>query len=271
MRGCPNNCEFCCATYFSGRKIRYKPIEKVIKEVDGWKTNNVGYLTSANIASNFQKAKELFKTLKPYNLKWMGDACVNVVDDNELLNMMSEAGLIYLEVGFESLSKDTLLLLNKKQNLKHEYKAVVKKLHDYDISVIGTFMFGADTDDKEVFKNTMDFVYDSDIDMPIYLLYTPFPGTPPFDRLDAAGRIITKDWSRYNGLDVVFQPKLMTKEELLQGIIEVWKDALSFKGIAQRLFSRWRGLKSEFYLAVINLFIKNKSKFLKKHYPWVDI
>ncbi|UCH88455.1 MAG: B12-binding domain-containing radical SAM protein [Thermoplasmata archaeon] len=271
MRGCPNACDFCCATYFSGNTIRYKPLDLVIQEVESWKTKKVGYLASANIASNFNKAKELFTTLKPFNRKWMGDACVNVTGDDELLKLMSDSGLAYLEVGFETLSKKSLKLINKKINLKHDYKDAIKRLHDNNISIVGTFIFGLDTDEKDVFKKTMDFVYDAEIDIPVYLVFTPFPGTKPYSKLDAEGRILTKDWSRYTGLDVVYQPKMMSREELLAGLIEIWEDALSFRGIANRLLSQWRGFKGDFYFTVINLFLRNKSKFLKKYYPWEGI
>ena len=49
-------------------------------------------------------------------------------------------------------------------------------------------------------------------------ILTPFPGTRLFQRLEAEGRILTRDWSKYNSrADVVFQPKNMSSEELLAG------------------------------------------------------
>ena len=39
------------------------------------------------------------------------------------------------------------------------------------------------------------------------LILTPYPGTPLFDRMEKDGRILTRDWSKYNQIDVVFNPK----------------------------------------------------------------
>ena len=50
-----------------------------------------------------------------------------------------------------------------------------------------------------------------------FALLTPYPGTPLFNRLEKEGRILTKDWEKYNRKNVVFQPRNMTKEEMEEG------------------------------------------------------
>ena len=71
----------------------------------------------------------------------------------------------------------------------------------------------------------------------------PFPSTPLFKRLDAEGRILTRDWSKYNGKkDVVFQPALMAPRELLMGMEWAARQFYSIPSIIERLWRSRTGL-----------------------------
>ena len=88
------------------------------------------------------------------------------------------------------------------------------------------------------FDKTADFVIQSKIDLPQFTVYTPFPGTPAFARLRAEGRLLTTDWSKYNGHEVVFQPKHMTPKELDDGVRAVWGRVYSYSAIFRRMLCR---------------------------------
>jgi len=67
-------------------------------------------------------------------------------------------------------------------------------------------------------------------------ILTPFPGTRLYERLDAQDRILTHDWSKYNGrADVVFRPKLMSPEQLLAGYEYANKRFYSWRSVCKRL------------------------------------
>jgi len=68
-----------------------------------------------------------------------------------------------------------------------------------------------------VFRETVSFIQDTEIELPHICILTPFPGTPLFDELDSKGRIIHRDWSCYDMNHVVFRPENMSQEELQQG------------------------------------------------------
>jgi hypothetical protein len=71
----------------------------------------------------------------------------------------------------------------------------------------------------------------------------PFPNTPLFRRLDAEGRILTRDWSRYNGKkDVVFQPAMMSPRELLMGMEWAARRFYSLSSIIERMARSRTGL-----------------------------
>ncbi|UCH72236.1 MAG: DUF4070 domain-containing protein, partial [Thermoplasmatales archaeon] len=112
------------------------------------------------------------------------------------------------------------------------------------MTIFGSFIFGFDTDATEIFNLTSDFIRKSNIDVPIFNILTPYPGTPIYYRFEKEGRILTKDWSKYTLNNVVFQPKNMTKEELLSGTINMHKEFYSTSVTFKRTI---KSLKLGFY------------------------
>ena len=112
------------------------------------------------------------------------------------------------------------------------------------MSVIGSFMFGFDTDTKDIFNETLKMIEELKIDIADFWILTPFLGTPLFDKLEDEDRILTKDWSKYNMKSVVFKPKNMTPDELLQGVKKMYSEFFSFKNSTKRVL---RGLYLGFY------------------------
>ncbi|UCE37138.1 MAG: B12-binding domain-containing radical SAM protein [Thermoplasmata archaeon] len=252
VRGCPHNCRFCGATMYSGRKYRYKELDNLIKEIENWDNNRkIAHFTNTNLIASPKKTMEIMEKIKDYNLRWWSPCSVDILDNEELIAAVAEAGCMVLQFGFDSISKETLESMNKHFNIKRDYKTLVKKCHDYGIEVGGSFIFGWDTDTKDVFKNTVEFAQDADIDIPAYLPLTPFPGTDIFNTFDAQGRILTYDWSQYNWHSVVYKPKNMTSEELLNGCYYAFEESYSLNSIFHRLFSRPRGFHELIFLLLL--------------------
>jgi radical SAM superfamily enzyme YgiQ (UPF0313 family) len=111
-------------------------------------------------------------------------------------------------------------------------------LHDHGILVQACFVFGFDTDDASVFEETADYIVNARFDLPQISIYTPFPGTPVFDRLEREGRILTRNWSLYNGQNVVFRPLRMSVEELERGADYVRKRAYSWGALSRRMLAK---------------------------------
>lgn len=267
VRGCPYHCSFCSATLYNGRKYKYKPIAHIIKEIDSWENkSSLSLFADLNIVTNFDKAKELFRALIPYKLMWWGNASVDLAKDDELLQLMKESGCSYLGIGMESTSEDTLKEIHKVNNIKHDFKEVVRRLHEYNIDVYGFFIFGMDTDEKDVFKRTAEYAIEANVDFPIFQILVPYPGTKIFSNMEKEGRLFTKDWSNYTRSDVVFRPKNMTRKELIKGTLNAYEIAYSKKAMAKRYFSRWRGIKRHAYnLAMISHFAKQVGIIRRSH------
>jgi radical SAM superfamily enzyme YgiQ (UPF0313 family) len=112
------------------------------------------------------------------------------------------------------------------------------------MAVIGSFMFGFDTDTRGVFDETFNIIKDLKVDLADFCILTPFPGTPLYKKFDREGRILTKDWSKYTMKNVVFQPKNMTPQELLEGVKRMYVDFYSMNNTITRIS---RGVKLGFY------------------------
>ncbi len=252
-RGCPHNCEFCSVTSSFGGKFRNRPIDDVEREIQNLKPfegrfilKNVVLFVDDNIISNRSHAKELLNRIIPYNLKWLGQTSVNIVKDHEILSLCRKSGCMGLLIGFETLSSDNLAAVGKGFNKPDDYIDVVKKMHDYGIGVDGSFVFGFDNDDEEVFERTADFIIKAKLDVCYFSILTPYPGTRLYTRMVNENRIIDHDWSNYNTNNVVFRPKMMEPEKLLDGFHYVLKEAFSYRSIFQRLWGN-RTYKNFFY------------------------
>jgi len=234
-RGCPHQCDFCHVTHFFGKTYRCRPVDEVIDEVKRLEGNFIVFIDD-NIAGNRKYAKELFTRLKPLKKKWASQASITLSGDPELLRLAAESGCVSLFVGIESLSPENLKAVNKSFNRVHQFDDAIKAIHDYDIMILAGLIFGLDYDDEGVFERTLRFCERNRIELPSFFLLTPLPGTPLFQRMESEGRLLHKDWGKYNGATVVFKPKLMTEETLQRGFNWACKEAYSWGSILKRVF-----------------------------------
>jgi len=253
-RGCPNRCKFCQESNIAGGfTFRSRPVENVIKEIKSTSQKAlIFYDTSLTIDPKYTKS--LFKEMKDLNKKF--SCCGNIdvlASDEELLKLANQAGCTTWLIGFESIFQKTIDSIGKKTNKVKEYPSAIKKIHDYGMSVVGSFMFGFDTDKIDVFEKTQNAINDWDIDLADFGILTPYPGTPLYHSLEKENRIITRDWTKYTMQNVVFKPKNMSEDELLEGSRKISKEFYSNYSVIKRTT---RGLKLGLY-PFIQIFVRN--------------
>jgi radical SAM superfamily enzyme YgiQ (UPF0313 family) len=233
-RGCPYSCSFCSVTSLFGHTYRHRPVEEILKEIETLNRRKLIVFVDDNIVGRPKFAKELFRALAPYKIKWVSQASVTIAKDDELLKLAAASGCIDLYIGFESLSPANLAAMGKKINVVDEYEGVIRKIHSYGIAVHGFFILGLDEDDEDVFKRTLHFVQKMRLESAQFSWPAPYPGTAFYESLDKTGRIITKDWSQYE-FNIVFEPKLMSREMLQQRCDWVWRKFYSLPSIWKRV------------------------------------
>jgi radical SAM superfamily enzyme YgiQ (UPF0313 family) len=254
-RGCPFNCNYCAVTAFFGNEFRTRPTDEVIEEINSFDSKEFFFMDD-NIVGRPRYAKELFKKLIPLRRRWGSQSSITMAKDPELLKLYAESGGTWALIGFESLSQKNLEKMSKGWNSAEDYKEAIKKIQDAGINIIGSFIFGLDEDDKTVFKNTFDFIVETQIDAAQFHILTPFPGTTTYSDLEKEGRIIERDWAKYHTGEVVFQPKGMTRDELQNGYYWAFRNTYTMKNILKRSLRSSQGI---IYRLAANLSYRKKA------------
>jgi radical SAM superfamily enzyme YgiQ (UPF0313 family) len=126
--------------------------------------------------------------------------------------------------------------VHKGFNRVEEYARIIHRIHAHGIAVQAGVVFGFDHDTPQIFQDTLDFLEETAVQNATFNILTPFPGTPLFRKLEAEGRILTRDWRSYNSRsEVVYQPKSMSRAELLAGFQFANERFYSLASTAKRL------------------------------------
>jgi radical SAM superfamily enzyme YgiQ (UPF0313 family) len=217
-RGCPHSCDFCYkdAFFAGGRGFYTQRVDDALAEIESLPGRHL-YFLDDHILGQRRFARELFGAMVGMGRLWQGAATVSSVLQGDLVERAAEAGLRSLFIGFESISGTNLADHNKPQNLGRDYRQAVARLRDLGVMVNGSFVFGMDDDGPDVFERTVEWAIEAGIETATFHIMTPYPGTALYDRLDLGGRILHRDWGRYDTRQCVFRPTRMTPERLEEG------------------------------------------------------
>jgi radical SAM superfamily enzyme YgiQ (UPF0313 family) len=209
--------------FFDSYELR--PIQNIVDELRV--LNHLGIewveLHSDNLTKNRDYVLELFRAIEPLGLNFFGETNVTIARDEELLKAAQKAGVKSLLFGIETPSYEALKDVKKAFVKPEKIKEYVHKVQAHGIQVVGDFLFGFDAHNTSIFQETLDFVNDIKFDEIYPHLLIPFPGSETYKKLDDEGRILTKDWSKYDGSHAVFQPAKMTPKELEDGMWWFWQ------------------------------------------------
>lgn len=233
-RGCPHVCDFCYKeAFFTGGKGFYtQAVDAALAEIDRLPGRHL-YFLDDHLFGDRRFATALFDGLRGMGRLWQAAGTVNAVLAPDLLERAVAAGLRSLFVGFETLSPVNLTAQRKFQNLKRDYAAAIRRLHDCGVMINGSFVFGMDDDDRDVFARTVDWAISHGIETSTFHILTPYPGTPLYARMHAAGRLTTSDWDVYDTRHAVFTPARMTAADLEAGYWRAYRDFYRWGAIAR--------------------------------------
>lgn len=232
-RSCIHSCEFCVAPTAWGIRPYFKPVEDVAADIMQHWGKRIIFI-DLNLISDKEYAARLFEAMIPLKVSWFGLSTTLFGRDEPLLKLAARSGCSGLLMGFESISPANLRQTKKGFNAPDEYKDLTQQLHRHGITLMACFTFGLDHDTPDVFMRTAKFAVEAGIDLPRFAIVTPFPNTGLYKRLDAEGRILTKNWELYDAQHVVFQPKMMTPTELYAGHEKAWKYTYSASAMGTR-------------------------------------
>lgn len=217
-RGCPHHCTFCYKDAFfeGGRSFYTQLVDDALAEIARLPGRHL-YFLDDHLFGNSRFSRDLFRGMKGMGRVFQGAATVDSILRDDLIEEAAAAGLRSLFVGFETLSSGSLAGAGKRQNLGRDYSEVVRRLDDLGIMINGSFVFGLDGDDRDVFPRTVDWAVKAGITTATFHILTPYPGTALFADMNAQNRIATRNWDLYDTRHVVYRPSGLQAEELKRG------------------------------------------------------
>jgi radical SAM superfamily enzyme YgiQ (UPF0313 family) len=202
-----------------------------ISEIDG---NQIMFMDD-NIVADPAYARELFERLATSRKLWFAQASINIAKSDELLSLAAESGCISLFIGFETLVERGMRGINKGWADPGSYPALIEKVHDAGIMIVGSFIVGLDDDDPGVFERTVRFCIENRIELPEFFILRPHRGTRLGERLIREDRVREADLRSVTTAKAAFDPLGMSREELEAGYRWAWKEVYSKKAMKERL------------------------------------
>lgn len=242
-RGCPYNCEFCDIIEMFGRVQRTKTPTQFVREMAAvYSTGYRGqiFIVDDNFIGNRRKVKALLKEVvswqrehnSPFSLST--EASIDLAQDDELLDLMVEAGFNMAFIGIETPDEKTLAFTCKGQNLKAGLMESIIKIQKRGIEVTGGFILGFDTDPPDIFDRQIDFIQRAGIPIAMIGLLNALPNTRLYRRLKKEGRLLkASTGNNTHALTLDFQP-LMPAETLIQGYKRVIEAVYTPKSYFER-------------------------------------
>jgi len=223
-RGCPGTCPYCVVPGHAGAQIVFRPIDEVLEDIAGLPFPCF-FFADENLlfpdAENREYRMQLFTRLAEARNRRISFIAgypqfVRQLRADEIA-LMGQARMqqIYLVLGLRQplandLSDDVLM-------------AKVLELKAAGIEVMASFNLGNDDDSLPVEAGISGFCSATKTNLAEFIIHTPFPGTDLFAQMENEGRLLTKDWSKYNGANVVFSPRHESPESLLARYLALWR------------------------------------------------
>jgi len=261
-RGCPFNCEFCDIVFLNGHTPRTKTKEQLLAELDalyasGWRESIL--IVDDNFIGNKKKLKEeILPALtswgeqRGFPFTFQTEASVNLSDDEELMDMMVQAGFNKVFVGIETPNEDSLIECSKSQNTKRDLVEAVRTLHQHGLEVMGGFIVGFDNDPLTIFKNQINFIQKSGVVTAMVGLLNAPRGTRLYQRLLKENRLVKGFSGDNTDFSLNFLPK-MDHNVLITG----------YKNILHTIYSPKQ------YYERIKTFIKEYKPINKRKIPQI--
>lgn len=233
-RGCGNSCKYCSMRTMW--KSDPRPVKSVIRELKELRSRIVIFY-DPNFFADREYALKLMRAMKPLKILWASNATADFGYDHELMQEAYESGCRGVLIGLESLNSTSLRNAAKRFQDADKYKEIIDNIHSHGIAVNGCFVLGFDTDTEEELLALPERVDKLGLDLCRFAILTPYPGTRFYTEYEREGRLITKDWSRYQQHNTVFQPKNMSPKRLDAIYRKVWRESYSWRRVLKRTFS----------------------------------
>ncbi len=200
-RGCPYNCYFCSSRKIWTRKVRFRSVENVIKEIKLLQKRGLRRIRFDDdmFGVNKPHIKDLCKALIKHcpGLKWECEIHLSLIDDTTL-SLMKSAGCVMIQVGIESGSNEILKIMRKRYTIEKALATCIL-IKKYGFKLEAFFMVGFPHETEETINETYEAIKKAKVDKICYNIFTPFPGSEAYEFCKEKGLIDNSvDSSRFN-------------------------------------------------------------------------
>jgi len=189
-RGCPYQCSFCSIHSVWGYQWRPRSPKNVVDEIEHliekYKIGEVHFVDD-NIGVDKKRLKGICTEIiqRRLDVRWATpNGIAHWLLDEELVNLMKRAGCYRITLGIESANYETRKFIGKDTRHKIELdqaKRIIKYANAAGMWTISTFILGFPYEDINSIRQTIDFAIASDVDLAVFYLAGPFPGTKLYD------------------------------------------------------------------------------------------
>ncbi len=181
-RGCPAGCTYCIKHVSYQYSVRLRSPEKIIEEL--WILKSLGIHNIHMYADLFTVNRDQVMALcegilrEGLDIRWTCNSRVDYVDE-EMLRMMSRAGCWLISWGIES-GNEQILRRARKGAYPAKAKRALRWARQAGIKNWGYFIIGLPGETEETIRETIDFSKSLPLDIALFHVAAPYPGTPFF-------------------------------------------------------------------------------------------
>jgi len=273
VRGCPKHCSFCSVWRTDGQEPRQRGVDRVVSEVVELRRRGFRFIaladdnfypvTFADLAQARRRSdparlhelealrNERFALMErlarlPDDLVFYTQITMEAAEDPAFLDAMKRARILGALVGVESVTRDGLNDVYKGFNVAGDELVVrLRAFRRHGIHVLGSFIFGLNSDTKETFDATVALAEQADLTFAQFVLLTPFPGTVDFEKWAAEeqrrgtnvdGIPLTQHWliPEHRRPRLYSPHPTMSLEEIRVGTQRAWDQFYSWRQVWAR-------------------------------------
>lgn len=209
--GCPHRCSFCSIEKMTGGRYLTHTADAVLRDIGLLGEIPVIRLVDANTFGNPSQAHELCQVIGAAGIRKNFVADVRsdtVVHHSDLFVEWKKAGLRSVIIGFEEID-DARLEEMDKANTAAVNSEAISILHGIGVTIVGDFIISPDWDEGR-FQEMRDYLEKNPVDLPMFSVLTPLPGTPLYESLKE--KIVIHDFDFYTLTNAVIPTRMDGKD-----------------------------------------------------------
>jgi radical SAM superfamily enzyme YgiQ (UPF0313 family) len=238
-RGCPFACSY-CALNIRAKPFRTRPVEDVIRDLTAtadlpFHKRKMAMIYDNNFGGDMKYAKTLLREIAELDLWALGlQFSFNCLYDDTFVDLIEQANCTMAFLGLESLNQPSLHAVNKRHNRVSEYREQFAKLKERGIISFTGMMIALDEDTPEYYQELPNLLEEVDPSAIFLSISIPIPGTPFAREIEDSGRIVDDDLAHYDGDHLVFEPRTVSRDDVLEAFRRIMSTFYSWPNIGRR-------------------------------------